>query len=111
MFLVRKITGGNKGNLFAMKVLKKANIVRKRKVTEHTITERNVLEAVRDFPFLVTLHYAFQTESKLHLIMGERGGRGGGSGRERGGAREKEEGRRKTLVIYIACATQKWLTF
>ena len=52
-------------------VLKKAVIVRKRKVMEHTLTERSVLEAIRDFPFLVTLHYAFQTDTKLHLIMGE----------------------------------------
>ena len=37
---------------------------------EHTLTERSVLEAIRDFPFLVTLHYAFQTDAKLHLIMG-----------------------------------------
>ena len=68
---MRKITGENKGRLFAMKVLKKATVVRKRKVMEHTLTERNVLEAIRDFPFLVTLHYAFQTDAKLHLIMGE----------------------------------------
>ena len=53
-----------------MKVLKKATIVRKRKVMEHTLTERSVMEAIRNFPFLVTLHYAFQTDAKLHLIMG-----------------------------------------
>ena len=71
MFLVRMVNGKDKGKLFAMKVLKKATIVRKRKVMEHTLTERSVLEAIRDFPFLVTLHYAFQTNAKLHLIMGE----------------------------------------
>lgn len=70
VFLVRKVNAASKGQLFAMKVLKKVTVVRKRKVMEHTITERNVLEAIRDFPFLVTLHYAFQTDSKLHLIMG-----------------------------------------
>lgn len=53
-----------------MKVLKKATIVQKKKTTEHTKTERQVLEAVRDNPFLVTLHYAFQTDAKLHLILG-----------------------------------------
>ena len=53
-----------------MKVLKKATIVQKAKTAEHTRTERQVLEAVRRCPFLVTLHWAFQTESKLHLIMG-----------------------------------------
>ena len=89
VFLVRKICGADRGSLYAMKVsqgcsswrnsphqlgpqvLKKAVIVRKRKVMEHTLTERSVLEAIRDFPFLVTLHYAFQTDAKLHLIMGE----------------------------------------
>ena len=30
-----------------------------------------VLERVRQSPFLVTLHYAFQTDAKLHLILGE----------------------------------------
>lgn len=53
-----------------MKVLKKATIVQKKKTTEHTKTERHVLEAVRQSPFLVTLHYAFQTDEKLHLILG-----------------------------------------
>lgn len=38
---------------------------------EHTKTERQVLEAVRESPFLVTLHYAFQTDAKLHLILGK----------------------------------------
>ena len=70
VFLVRKRTGADAGRLYAMKVLKKASIVQKKKTTEHTKTERQVLEAVRDSPFLVTLHYAFQTDAKLHLILG-----------------------------------------
>ncbi|XP_033210447.1 ribosomal protein S6 kinase alpha-5-like isoform X2 [Belonocnema kinseyi] len=69
VFLVRKRTGADTGRLYAMKVLKKASIVQKKKTTEHTKTERQVLEAVRDSPFLVTLHYAFQTDAKLHLIL------------------------------------------
>ncbi|KAF3424458.1 hypothetical protein E2986_11532 [Frieseomelitta varia] len=69
VFLVRKKTGADAGRLYAMKVLKKASIVQRKKTTEHTKTERQVLEAVRDSPFLVTLHYAFQTEAKLHLIL------------------------------------------
>lgn len=71
VFLVRKRTGTDAGRLYAMKVLKKASIVQRKKTTEHTKTERQVLEAVRDSPFLVTLHYAFQTDAKLHLILGE----------------------------------------
>ncbi|XP_057323116.1 ribosomal protein S6 kinase alpha-5-like isoform X1 [Microplitis mediator] len=69
VFLVRKRTGADLGRLYAMKVLRKASIVQKKKTTEHTKTERQVLEAVRDSPFLVTLHYAFQTDAKLHLIL------------------------------------------
>ncbi|KAK3591833.1 hypothetical protein CHS0354_007696 [Potamilus streckersoni] len=69
VFLVRKISGADDGKLYAMKVLKKAAIVQKTKTTEHTKTERQVLEAIRQSPFLVTLHYAFQTDAKLHLIL------------------------------------------
>lgn len=68
---MRKASGKDKNKLYAMKVLKKATIVQKKKTTEHTKTERQVLEAVRQSPFLVTLHYAFQTEAKLHLILGK----------------------------------------
>lgn len=59
------------GLLSLPQVLKKAAIVQKAKTTEHTRTERQVLEHIRQSPFLVTLHYAFQTQSKLHLILGE----------------------------------------
>lgn len=71
VFLVRKVGGGDDGMLYAMKVLKKASIVQKKKTAEHTMTERQVLEAVRQSPFLVTLYYAFQTDAKLHLILGK----------------------------------------
>jgi ribosomal protein S6 kinase alpha-5 len=71
VFLVRKRGGVDHGRLYAMKVLTKASIIQKKKTTEHTKTERQVLEAVRQSPFLVTLHYAFQTDAKLHLILGE----------------------------------------
>jgi len=71
VFLVRKVGGFDHDRLYAMKVLKKATIVQKKKTAEHTRTERQVLEAVRQSPFLVTLHYAFQTEARLHLIIGE----------------------------------------
>ena len=53
--------------LFAMKVLKKSNIV-KRKQVEHTKTERRVLGAI-NHPFVVRLHYAFQTEEKLYFVL------------------------------------------
>ncbi|KAM8921332.1 ribosomal protein S6 kinase alpha-5 [Pelodytes ibericus] len=69
VFLVRKISGHDTGKLYAMKVLKKATIIQKAKTAEHTRTERQVLEHIRQSPFLVTLHYAFQTDTKLHLIL------------------------------------------
>ncbi|XP_072363945.1 ribosomal protein S6 kinase alpha-5-like isoform X1 [Scyliorhinus torazame] len=69
VFLVRKISGHDTNKLYAMKVLKKASIVQKAKTTEHIKTERQVLEHIRQSPFLVTLHYAFQTDTKLHLIL------------------------------------------
>uniref|UniRef100_A0AAY4DQ65 non-specific serine/threonine protein kinase n=1 Tax=Denticeps clupeoides TaxID=299321 RepID=A0AAY4DQ65_9TELE len=69
VFLVRKTSGHDEGKLYAMKVLKKAAIVQKAKTAEHTRTERQVLEHIRQSPFLVTLHYAFQTQTKLHLIL------------------------------------------
>lgn len=71
VFLVRKVSGHDAGKLYAMKVLKKATIVQKAKTAEHTRTERQVLEHIRQSPFLVTLHYAFQTDTKLHLILGQ----------------------------------------
>ena len=53
-----------------MKVLKKAAILQKAKTAEHIKTERQVLESIRQIPFLVSLHYAFQSDAKLHLVMG-----------------------------------------
>lgn len=70
VFLVRKITGNDLGKLYAMKVLKKAAILQKAKTAEHIKTERQVLEAIRQIPFLVSLHYAFQSDARLHLVMG-----------------------------------------
>jgi len=68
VFQVRKLTGDDKGKIFAMKVLKKATIVRNSKDTAHTRAERNILEAVKH-PFIVDLLYAFQTKGKLYLIL------------------------------------------
>lgn len=69
VFLVRKLRGHDKGKLYAMKVLRKDVVAQKTKTLDHTKTERKVLEAIRNEPFLVTMHYAFQTREKLHLIL------------------------------------------
>lgn len=68
VFQVRKVTGKNQGKIYAMKVLKKATIVRNQKDTDHTKAERNILESVKH-PFIVDLIYAFQTGGKLYLIL------------------------------------------
>ncbi|KAF6030808.1 hypothetical protein EB796_010884 [Bugula neritina] len=68
VFQVRKITGKDCGSIFAMKVLKKATIMRNAKDTAHTKAERNILECVKN-PFIVDLIYAFQTGGKLYLIL------------------------------------------
>lgn len=68
VYLVRKLIGCDMGKVFAMKVLKKALIIRNHKDTLHTKSERNILEAI-NHPFIVKLHYAFQTGGKLYLIL------------------------------------------
>lgn len=68
VFQVRKVTGKDAGTIFAMKVLRKASIVRNQKDTAHTKAERNILEEVKH-PFIVDLIYAFQTGGKLYLIL------------------------------------------
>ncbi|XP_033215889.1 ribosomal protein S6 kinase beta-1 [Belonocnema kinseyi] len=68
VFQVRKVTGKDRGSIFAMKVLRKASIIRNQKDTAHTKAERNILEAVKH-PFIVDLMYAFQTGGKLYLIL------------------------------------------
>lgn len=47
VFQVKKITGMDSGTIFAMKVLRKASIVRNQKDTAHTKAERNILEEVK----------------------------------------------------------------
>ncbi|XP_043283405.1 ribosomal protein S6 kinase beta-1-like [Venturia canescens] len=68
VFQVRKVSGKDKGSIFAMKVLCKASIISNQKDTAHTKAERNILEAVKH-PFIVNLIYAFQTGGKLYLIL------------------------------------------
>ncbi|PAA82589.1 hypothetical protein BOX15_Mlig023234g1 [Macrostomum lignano] len=66
VFLVRRNNGPDAGVMYAMKVLKKATLKVRDRV--RTKMERNILADV-DHPFIVKLHYAFQTEGKLYLIL------------------------------------------
>ncbi|PAA49669.1 hypothetical protein BOX15_Mlig026841g1 [Macrostomum lignano] len=68
VFLAKKLSGADRNTLYAMKVLRKATLIRNQIDAEHTKSERNILEAIRH-PFLVQLHYAFQTPGRLYLIL------------------------------------------
>ncbi|XP_019384732.1 PREDICTED: ribosomal protein S6 kinase alpha-3 isoform X1 [Crocodylus porosus] len=66
VFLVKKISGSDARQLYAMKVLRKATLKVRDRV--RTKMERDILVEV-NHPFIVKLHYAFQTEGKLYLIL------------------------------------------
>lgn len=65
--MVRKKDEGSTGKVYAMKILKK-EMVLKRKQYEHTLSERRILENI-DHPFIVSLRFAFQSEHKLYMVF------------------------------------------
>jgi protein-serine/threonine kinase len=64
VYLVRK---RDRGDLYAMKVLRKDKIM-KQNLVKYAMAERNVLSYIRH-PFIVGLNFAFQTADKLFLIL------------------------------------------
>ena len=50
-----------------MKVLRKEAIVARKQV-DHTRAEKAILQKIRH-PFIVSLHFAFQTEDKLYMVL------------------------------------------
>jgi serum/glucocorticoid-regulated kinase 2 len=64
VILVRKKTNDR---LYAMKILKKKHI-EKKKQEFHIQTERNVLVEM-DHPFVIKLYYSFQTPEKLFFVL------------------------------------------
>ncbi|PRQ59864.1 putative protein kinase AGC-MAST family [Rosa chinensis] len=64
VFLARKRATGD---LFAIKVLKKADMIRKNAV-ESILAERNILILVRN-PFVVRFFYSFTCRENLYLVM------------------------------------------
>jgi serine/threonine protein kinase len=64
VFLVRE---KQTNEMFALKVLKKDNIIKRNQV-EHTRTERSVLGYVKH-PFIVGLNMAFQSKDKLYFVL------------------------------------------
>lgn len=66
VFLVRQ-RSKHDSLLYAMKAIPKDRVARRLKI-EHTKTERRVLE-VASHPFVVKMHFAFQTPKKLYLVL------------------------------------------
>ena len=57
----------NSGKYFAMKIIKKKEVVKYKQV-DHILNEINILHMI-DHPFIVKLNYAFQSGDRLFLIL------------------------------------------
>ena len=55
------------GQIYAMKILNKDFLIKNR-ILKHAITECNILKKSSS-PFIITLHYAFQTPENLYMIL------------------------------------------
>ena len=64
---VYKVKQKNTGKIYAMKVLNKSYLIQK-KLLRYAITECNVLKQ-SDCPFIIKLHYSFQTPDNLYMIL------------------------------------------
>eukprot|EP00824_Muranothrix_gubernata_P002596 TRINITY_DN13154_c0_g2_i1.p1 TRINITY_DN13154_c0_g2~~TRINITY_DN13154_c0_g2_i1.p1 ORF type:complete len:374 (-),score=97.59 TRINITY_DN13154_c0_g2_i1:117-1142(-) len=64
---VRLVKHKSTGQFFAMKILKKVEIVRLKQV-DHILSEKSVLDQL-DCPFIVRLFAAFQDDKKLYMVM------------------------------------------
>eukprot|EP01121_Diplochlamys_sp_Union-15-3_P015905 TRINITY_DN5322_c0_g1_i6.p1 TRINITY_DN5322_c0_g1~~TRINITY_DN5322_c0_g1_i6.p1 ORF type:complete len:286 (-),score=64.12 TRINITY_DN5322_c0_g1_i6:309-1136(-) len=53
--------------VYAMKVMRKEAIIQKNQIA-HTKDEKAILQQI-EHPFIVKLHYAFQTKDKLYMIL------------------------------------------
>ena len=58
----------NESKMYAIKVLQKQAIMKRNEV-KHIMSERNVLLKNIIHPFLVGLHYSFQTQDKLYFVL------------------------------------------
>jgi len=64
---VMQVKHKENGKIYAMKILRKKQIKAKNQI-EHTKAERKILQALQH-PFLMTLRFAFQTDSKLYFVL------------------------------------------
>ena len=68
VFQARKLRGQNQGQLFAIKSVNKSRIASSQTDIRHTKAERDVLVKT-EHPFIVKLHYAFETAKRLYLVQ------------------------------------------
>lgn len=68
VMLVSKLNGSDRNETYAMKTISKAKLLKSKTDTQHTRSERKILEAI-SHPFIVQLKYAFQNSGKLYLVM------------------------------------------
>lgn len=66
VYLVRTVGLGEEA-YYAMKVVKKSELIKRNRV-RRILTERQIL-SVANHPFIVTLHYTFQTTEFFYLVM------------------------------------------
>jgi len=64
---VLQVRKKDNGKIYAMKILNKKNIMERNEV-DHAKTEKSVLQKLIH-PFLVNLHYSFQSPDKLYFVM------------------------------------------
>lgn len=64
---VRVVRDKQTGDIFAMKIMKKSEMLKKNQVA-HIRAERDVL-ALADNPWVVNLNYSFQDDKNLYLVM------------------------------------------
>jgi len=71
VYQVRKVSGPGSGHIYAMKAMNKSRICGSKTDVRHTKAERDVLVAVHEEqnPFIVKLHFAFETERRLYLVQ------------------------------------------
>jgi len=64
---VMQVKKKDDGKIYAMKVLRKEAIIARKQVA-HTRAEKSILQKIQH-PFIVRLHFAFQTKDKLYMIL------------------------------------------
>ncbi|EGC31721.1 hypothetical protein DICPUDRAFT_39515 [Dictyostelium purpureum] len=64
---VFQVQNNESQKIFALKIIKKNHIIARKSVF-NTISEKDILKRI-SHPFIVSLHYAFQNEKKLYLVM------------------------------------------